>query len=99
MLFVSLSSSQLTYATQKAPAEKTKLGLERKSFHSTTEEDWGIQKKQKNVHDQQGRHKSPLQFFHGIHSERAVGVEKAKKRLRSPQIPIKESEIYLLVVI
>ena len=59
----------------------------------------GNTKKQKNVDDQQGRHKSPLQFFHGIHRERAVGVEKAKKRLRSLQIPIKESEIYLLLVI
>ena len=96
-------SSQLPYATQKAPAEKTKLGLEQQvieagqilSFDNRGR--LGNTKKQKNVHDQQGRHKSPLQFFHGIHSERAVGVEKAKKRLR--QIPIKESEIYLLVVI
>ena len=40
-------SSQLPYATQKAPAEKTKLCLEGKFFHSTTEEDWGIQKSKK----------------------------------------------------
>lgn len=40
-------SSQLPYATQKAPAEKTKLCLEGKFFHSPTEEDWGIQKSKK----------------------------------------------------
>ena len=37
-------------------------------------------KKQKKGPDQQDRLKSPLQFFHGIHSERAVGVEDTKKR-------------------
>ena len=40
-------SSQLPYATQKAPAEKTKLCLEGKFFHSPNEEDWGIQKSKK----------------------------------------------------
>ena len=48
-------SSQLPYATQKAPAEKTKefLALEPQVIeagqilHSTTKEDWGIKKAKK----------------------------------------------------
>ena len=90
---------------KRPPAEKTKLGLEPQvieagqilSFDNRGR--LGKTKKQKKGPDQRDRLKSLLQFLHGIHSERAVGVENTKKRLRNPQIPIKESEIYLLVVI
>ena len=110
MLFISLSSSHRAARTfffplpscptrHKRPLQKRLSWAWSANSFIRQPRKTGNTKKQKNVHDQQGRHKNPLQFFHGIHSERAVGVEKAKKRLRSPQIPIKESEIYLLVVI